>query len=77
MIYCNINECKNWLPLQEVHLMKNKKSSVKNRNVPKKGTANLGGDRHALGAYRCEHDRRAIHDPGIQGPGGRRGRPRR
>ena len=24
MIYCNINECKNWLPLQEVHLMKNK-----------------------------------------------------
>ena len=24
MIYCNISECKNWLPLPEVHLMKNK-----------------------------------------------------
>ena len=24
MIYCNINECKNWLPLQEIHHMKNK-----------------------------------------------------
>jgi hypothetical protein len=24
MIYCNISECKNWLPLPDVHLMKNK-----------------------------------------------------